>query len=185
MKDKDTPVTISAGGKEIKTTTGAMKRAGDMFKKEEPKELIQVSKVKFDGKEVKINYSMQIKEGENVNCEYVCKDLPHPDFEDAIECLVEPFRQILEFPEHYMDKLGIRGMSIKLSDFLVKEGVTITGLKELSSGKFVCLNTPYLAFDDENYEMPSGLLERVADLSAEALKYIEGKREVQQLKLCG
>ena len=153
--------------------------------KEESKEIVQVSKVKFDGKEVKINYSKQIKEGEYVACEFVCKDLPHPDFENAIEDLIEPFRQVLEFPQNYMTKLGIRGVSIKLSDFLVKEGVTITGLKELNSGKFVCLNTPYLAIDDESYEMPSGLLERVADLEHEALKYIEGKRKTQQLKLCG
>ena len=94
---------------------------------------------------------------------------------------------ILELPDHYAVDLELRGLSIKLSDYLVKEGVTITSLKKLNSGKCVCLNTPYLAFGDENYEFPSGLCDRIIDLEKEALKYIEGKRKNMQgsLKLVG
>jgi|GEM_PF-6420331 len=182
-KDKNTPVTLSVGGKEIKSSIQGMREIVNSFKDDKSKEYFQISKVKFDGKEVKINYSKRIKDDEHVDCQFVCKDLPHSDFENALEKIKNDFMDILELPEEYGADLELRGLSIKLDDFLSKEGVTITGLKKLNSGKQVCINTPYLEFSDENSVLTERTIKKINHLEDEAFKYIDGKRKNAQLKL--
>jgi N12 class adenine-specific DNA methylase len=56
------------------------------------------------------------------------------------------------------------------------EGVTISGNKSLESGKSININTPFVKWDDADYQFMAELIETVDLLKSEVYEYIEGKR---------
>lgn len=86
--------------------------------------------------------------------------------EDAISGILED--------EPALAKFSVTGFTIGGNGDT--EGVTLTGHKELESGKLVSFNTPFQLFADEDYEFSEQLARTVGDLQTEVYEYMEGKQ---------
>lgn len=143
-----------------------------------------------------LSYGYSVKENNIENKIPTCSsDAPiHEDLERAFDNLIPHFIIITEeseitdklqnlitrpnnenfvLPEDIEKKYKVTGITISGSED--NEGVTISGLKFLKTGKSVSFNTPDKKFDDEEYEFTDELYQAVEHLKNEVLEYMDGK----------
>lgn len=143
-----------------------------------------------------LSYGYSVKENNIENKIPTCSsDAPiHEDLERAFDNLIPHFIIITEeseitdklrnlitrpnnedfiLPEDIEKKYKVTGITISGAED--NEGVTISGLKYLKTGKSVSFNTPDKKFDDEEYEFTDELYQAVEHLKSEVLEYMDGK----------
>lgn len=142
-----------------------------------------------------LSYAYTAKENEVENKIKQDSDAPiHEDLERAFDNLVAHFIIITEeqevtdklrnvitrphnedfiLPEDIEKKYKVTGISITGSED--NEGVVISGMKFLKTGKSVSFSTPDKKFDDEEYEFSQELYDAVEHLKNEVLEYMDGK----------
>nr|DAZ68639.1 MAG TPA: hypothetical protein [Caudoviricetes sp.] len=114
-----------------------------------------------------------------------CSDLPRPEFYSALMNLRQDVLTLLEYPENWLDKITVRGVSYSYSDDGV-EGAVITAQRDLeySTAPENC-NTPHKPYEMYNEDgedpegiilMPPEIIDRLDVLEDEAQKYIDGDR---------
>lgn len=142
-----------------------------------------------------LSYAYTAKEHEVENKIKQDSDAPiHEDLERAFDNLIPHFIIITEesevteklrntinrdpdedfiLPEDIEKKYKVTGISITGSED--NEGVVISGMKFLKTGKSVAFSTPDKKFDDEEYEFSQELYDAVEHLKNEVLEYMDGK----------
>ncbi|WP_027381849.1 hypothetical protein [Epilithonimonas caeni] len=142
-----------------------------------------------------LSYGYTAKENEVENKIKQDSDAPiHEDLERAFDNLIPHFIIITEesevteklkrlitrpdnedfiLPEDIEKKYKVTGISISGSED--NQGVTISGYKNLNTGKSVSFDTPNQKFDDEDYEFSQELYDAVEHLKSEVLEYMDGK----------
>lgn len=142
-----------------------------------------------------LSYAYTAKENEVENKIKQDSDAPiHDDLERSFDNLIPHFIIITEesevtekirnvitrdpdedfiLPEDIEKKYKVTGISITGSED--NEGVVISGMKFLKTGKSVSFSTPDKKFDDEEYEFSQELYDAVEHLKNEVLEYMDGK----------
>jgi hypothetical protein len=134
-------------------------------------------------------------ENNNENQITTQSDAPmHDDLRNAFNMLIPHFAGICEEVEPEIVAKAINNgqalfflddINNPLSNFEVKgfsigndnDGVTISGNKQLQSGKVVNFNTPFTKFEDfDNYSFCTELKKAVDNLRSEVYDYLEGKQ---------
>lgn len=148
-----------------------------------------------------LSYAYTAKENEVENKIKQDSDAPiHEDLERAFDNLIPHFIIITEesevtekltklitrpenedfiLPEDIEKKYKVTGISISGSEG--NEGVVISGLKFLKTGKSVAFSTPDKKFDDEDYEFTDELYNAVEHLKSEVLEYMDGKHRTKMV----
>lgn len=143
--------------------------------------MIRLTKIKFDGAKVRIEYESK-REDQKEWDEFTLHsaDLPTLDFTDALKALGQDVIAICELPADDLSKLKVRGVTI--THTLDVLGVCITALKTLKGANApLVLNTPHIpeAAYSEGADSPilgTGTVDRVHDLILAAERYIDGER---------
>lgn len=142
-----------------------------------------------------LSYAYTAKENEVENKIKQDSDAPiHDDLERAFDNLIPHFIIITEesevtekirnvinrdpdedfiLPEDIEKKYKVTGIAITGSED--NEGVIISGMKFLKTGKSVAFSTPDKKFEDEEYEFSQELYDAVEHLKNEVLEYMDGK----------
>ncbi len=107
-----------------------------------------------------------------------CDGLCHLDLVNAFIDLVPHLKNICEFSEDDLSYLKVTGFSIGGSGD--NEGVVLTGLKTLNSGKVLNICSPFQCYYDENYPLANDLSEKIYYATCEIEAYLKGKYEVIQ-----
>lgn len=108
------------------------------------------------------------------------KTIPHKDFVAAFEKCTTHLAVIGEFVDHDetdLEEFHFSGFSIGGKD--EDPGIILTGHKILSTKKALIFNTPFTKFVDTEklqYEFMEGLRVCIAELTTEALLYVQGKK---------
>lgn len=140
-----------------------------------------ISKIKYDGKRVKIAYEVQVGEGEPDSYTLDCADDPKASFKEALCALAAHVAAALDMPHAWADDLNVRGVSLSWSHDIM--GACITALKPVSGRQSPwVINTPhapsepYSETGGEEYTLSPELVEALSALIDEAAAYIDGKR---------
>ena len=144
---------------------------------------MQITKAKYDGSKVRIEYQQpRPGGGEPDEFSVACCDKPRREFDDRLQALVADVVTICELAPTDAAALTVRGVSCTYKDDVF--GVCITALKALrTSNAPLVLNSPHLpeqAYSgnpgDPNPILPAGVADRVRRLLAEAERYVAGDR---------
>lgn len=142
----------------------------------------RVSKVKYDGSRVRIEYQKERADGQSAD-DYTlsCADQPSPAFLAALNALADDVVSICEFHADSVRNLKVRGVSFTYTNDVF--GAVITALKTLKTANApLVINTPHLT--DEPYGEGDGstplldtsTADRLHTLALEAENYINGER---------
>lgn len=151
---------------------------------------ILIDKVKFDGLKVRLEYQQRRPDDRYDELAIASFDRPAPELPAALRDLAQDLCDIGELHPSYAEGLAIRSVSFTYAENGVM-GAVITGLKSVKTAKSpLVLNTPFLTAGPMN-NSDSGpffgdpCLKRLATLSEEAIRYINGEREQPVLPLAG
>lgn len=141
----------------------------------------EFTKIKYDGSKVRIEYQLPKKDAEPDEFTMFSCDRPAPEFDMALQALVQDVIAICELSPSDAIKLKVRGVSLSHTNDIL--GVCVTALKSLkTSNAPLVLNTPHLpessysGDDDGSPVMPDGMFFRIHTLALEAERYLNGDR---------
>lgn len=140
-----------------------------------------VTKVKWDGSRVRIEYQKERTDGLSDDYTLNCADRPSPAFLNAMNALADDVVEICELGIDDAKKLTVRGVTFTHTSDVF--GAVITAMKKLKTANApLVINTPHLT--EEPYgegDTSTPLLEtetvdRLHMLALEAENYINGER---------
>ncbi len=137
---------------------------------------VRITKVKWDGKKVRIEYERLRDEGDPDEFVIACGDEPSRAFKDALTALRLDLNTICQFDPPIV--VTIRGVSFSWTDEIM--GACITALKQLTTANSpLVLTTPHVP--ERPYgetgggpTMPAGMAARLETVIDEARRYILG-----------
>lgn len=147
----------------------------------------RIEKVKFDGKKVRIEFSVERKDGQFDESMLASFDPPAREFTDALQALTTDVCTICELPASYADAMRVSSVSLSYTNDVM--GAVITAVRPvLTANSPVVLNTPHLPSTDYSPggagpTLPSATVERLERLITECHRYILGDRAQQTLPL--
>jgi hypothetical protein len=141
----------------------------------------RVTKVKFDGGKVRIEYQRTRDNGEPDEYALMCADKPAPEFGAALQALAVDVVAVCELAESDLARITVRGVTITHTNEIM--GACVTALKALKTANaLLVLNTPHLPSDFYSGEdngtplMSDEFVRRVEELVMQADRYIAGDR---------
>jgi hypothetical protein len=147
----------------------------------------EISKIKYDGRCVKIDYSIKnsdpnVQNKDDIKVALSSCDKPLPEFIEVFHGLRQYVEQICNLADGYCDKAEVRGVSLSHSHNIVGAVITVL-VKVKTANSPVVINTPHLpsAPYNENGEEPLLPRDCVIDINTlieEAEKYIDGLRDI-------
>lgn len=147
-------------------------------------------KIRFDGANVELDYKEPLPGGGERDVTDTGKD-PSPAFKHALQAFASYVAWIHSWPDSTVDRLDVRGVTIKRPDDQPR-GIIVTALLKCSRARnsTSTINTPYLAEPPENYSgdrtgfLSEAVVGFIDDLEARATEYQNGERgEQTQLPL--
>jgi hypothetical protein len=147
-------------------------------------------KIRFDGANVELDYKEPLTGGGERDVTDTGKD-PSPAFKRALQAFASYVVWIHSWPDTMVDRLDIRGVTIKRPDDAPR-GIIVTALLKCPRARnsTSTINTPYLAQPPENYSgdrtgfLSEAVVGFIDDLEARATEYQNGERgEQTQLPL--
>ena len=148
---------------------------------------MRITKVKYDGAKVRIEYEQAREVGDPDEFSLNCADRPVPEFEAALAALIDDVLEICELPPEYAKGIKVRGVSISWTNDVM--GACVTALRTLQTANSpLVINTPHLPSDQysEGGEAPlmsEEFVDHVETLMDRATDYINGTRAQQSLPL--
>ncbi len=145
---------------------------------------VKIKKAKIkDDLFLEVEYSENLSDNSRKETKLTCTVPVHDDLKNAVAKLhkhmvllceeVEISSRVKDLDQWDNEKLSkftTRGFSIGGQD--EHEGCTISGLKELTTGKVVNLNTPFTKWTDEDYQFASDLSSDINDCKYEVEQYL-------------
>jgi hypothetical protein len=158
---------------------------------ETPATKTTITKVKYDGARVRVEYQKERADGQSADDFTLnCADRPSNAFLAALTALADDVVAICELPEPEARKLTVRGVSFTNTNDIF--GAVITALKELGTANSpLVLNTPHLTEepygegDDSTPLLKTETADRLHTLALEAENYINGDRAQPSLFVAG
>lgn len=149
--------------------------------------MIEIIKAKILKKGVEIGFTKtNQKTGKKSKTDYEDPENPHPDFIAAMQKIAPHAAILAEYKPlssiHSDDKAEFKDFTV--SGFTIShkgednEGVTITAMRTLRTGKKMLFNTPFISFNDEGenaYEHIDHLLHVIEKATGEAREFMNGK----------
>lgn len=136
---------------------------------------------------IELNETGEKTEVDGVNCDWIA----HSDLVQAFRKLIPHIAFLSEIPEvtgkvlediHDVASLTVQSFSIGGED--EHEGISISGIRTLSTGKIQVLNTPFYKWeDDQPYEYMNELGEVVAEVKHEVEQYLFHKKKAPKRQL--
>jgi hypothetical protein len=142
-------------------------------------------------KKVNVEYEARNKKGGMDEFHMLCDDEPRPELRKALDAMAVHVVDLCEFPDDYVDRVSVRGVSYSFGGEKEVMGATITGsLKLKYSNCPLNINTPHKASEsysdtpvDADLLLSDECCAALADLSAEAALYVDGDRMQTKLDL--
>lgn len=141
----------------------------------------RITKVKFDGSKVRIEYERTREVGDPDEFVVGCSDKPAPEFAPALQALALDVVTICELGEEDTRRLTVRGVTFTWTNDIM--GACISALKALQTASSpLVLNTPHLPsapYGDGNDLAPTldpDTIARLEELGRQAERYIDGER---------
>ena len=151
---------------------------------------MNITKVKYDGSKVRIEYTVDRKDGgESDEYSVVSGDKPLPSFTDALQALSMAVADICELNREASSCIDVRGVTFTWKSDIM--WACITGLKSLkTTNSPLVLNTPHLpesAYsgnpDDGSPCLPRAAAQLLYSVLEEAKRYLNGDRAQATLPL--
>jgi hypothetical protein len=151
---------------------------------------MRITKAKYDGSKVRIEYEKQRPDGQYDEFTLSSLDGPAQPFVDALNALAMDVVGICELHADSLDRLTVRGVSFTYTNDIM--GACITALKKLeTSNAPLVLNTPHLpseAYGDGDVTSPvlePSTVSRLVEVAEAALRFIDGERAQGNLFVAG
>lgn len=147
----------------------------------------RIEKVKFDGKKVRIEFSVERKDGQFDESMLASFDEPAREFNEALQALKADVCKICELPTSYGDTMRVSSVSLSYTNDVM--GAVITAVRPvLTANSPVVFNTPHLPSVDyspggSGPTLEPSTVERLERLITECHRYILGDRAQQALPL--
>jgi hypothetical protein len=142
---------------------------------------MRITKAKYDGSKVRIEYEKQRPDGQYDEFTLSSLDGPAQPFVDALNALAMDVVGICELHADSLDRLTVRGVSFTYTNDIM--GACITALKKLyTSNAPLVLNTPHLpeeAYGEGDTSSPlldTATVDRLHELALAAERYVDGER---------
>jgi len=147
---------------------------------------MQINKIKQTDEGIVISYDQHTGNEGIKSSKIVSPDEPRPEFSEAMRALLPDFREINEYPDNYGHDFIVRGVSFQYNN-KGNRTVVISATRVMKVGPPKPDSTPKRSMDAEQGDAKTLLkpetLEALKALEAEALEYINGERQQQQLGL--
>lgn len=140
--------------------------------------MMRFTKIKFDGAAVVIALVETKGKSEDVRT-LTSRELPHPEFVEALGACLQPAVDVCELPLSYKSRLRVQSVSLSEDDD-GNRGCVVTMLKTLNGLPVpLVLNTPHVSMREQadgSYTIPNALAGALDDLETEARAFLGGKR---------
>lgn len=147
---------------------------------------MQINKIKQSDDGVVISYDQHTGNEGIKSSTITSKDEPRPEFSEAMRALLPFYREICEHPDDYGNDFIMRAVSFQHNN-KGNKSVVLSGTRVLKVGSPLNVSTPIRAMEAEDADAMTLLnpkaLDALKTLEAEALEYINGERQQQQLGL--
>lgn len=145
----------------------------------------RIKKVKITtDKKITMVYEQQSRTGYWDEYSFTCSEEARPDFYESMKQLAPDVVDMCEFPEDYIDRIEVRGVSFSYGGENEVMGATISAQMKLNKSNCnLNLNTPHKASDsyseapaDDKQLLSEECISSLNVLQTECRKYIEGER---------